>query len=230
MPNEAPDLGTIAAEVLSAQVNELELNSRDLPLEVHNAVADAVSPIKDTIDVGRLYESQRADILKDADLRPAAGTQRLLREAKARAEAIATQADRDGERAIEVLRERLTDAAQPTMDWSRESLARQELLIAFEGAKGAGAESVARKIAMYGSREAAAALITPFGRTLLAARGVKNLDSIFREVRDLNVAAAPGRAATNRELIAAKALTGLAGLGAAKGAAGSYVLSLLGRG
>ena len=99
-------------------------------------------------------------------------------------------------------------------------------------AQGSLARQRVWELAQHGSREALAAALTPFGRSLLIARGVtgRDLEETLETVRRYGAATAIERGETPREILSSSILGQLDALGAAKGAAGSFVLVVAQRG
>ena len=108
-------------------------------------------------------------------------------------------------------------------------MARQELALALGEATGDGAASRAILLAQSGSRECVAALNSPFGETLLQARGLtgRTLTETREAVRKIAAHSAAEESADVGEILAGKVLARVDALGAAKGAAGSYVYNAI---
>lgn len=192
----------------------------ELPQDVLDACQDCTGALRDLIAAGRQLEADRAELTRRRDLLPADGYERLWREAHADAKAKADQGQRDAERAYKRLEASLQDATLPAIPAGREALARDEAALALSVGN---PEAEPLDLAGFGNAEAVAALLSPWGKTLLRARGVRNPDKLLAEVRKLTVARAIGRGDT----AAARALRdSLGALGAAKGSAGSTVRDL----
>lgn len=223
------DFGELAENVYSKVSSELALSAPELGQAVHDAAGDFRAAFSDVIASGRKLEADAAELRKKRDLLPAAGFQRLKGEAINSAAELSAEADRRAGRAIETLRERLTDAAQPRLDPARESLARQELALALGEATGDHAAGRAITLAQTGSRECVAVINSDFGATLLQARGVtgRTFGETRATVRKLAARMALEKSANVEEILASKVLERVDALGAAKGAAGSYVYNAI---
>jgi hypothetical protein len=223
------DFGELAENVYSKVSSELALSAPELGQAVHDAAGDFRAAFTDQIAVGRKLEGDVAELRKKRDLLPAAGYRRLRGEAISAAAQFSAQADKSAAAAIESLRERLTDAAQPRLDPAREGLARQETTLALGEAKGDHAAGRAITIAQSGSREAVAALNSPFGETLLQSHGVsgRTLTETRAAIRKLAARMALEKSANVEEILAAKVLERVDSLGAVRGAASSYVIGAI---
>jgi hypothetical protein len=119
------------------------------------------------------------------------------------------------QRVLKRIGERADDAMLPKLAPSRESPARDELQVAFSGDRDPRAVAVA--LAMNGSDEVVACLLTPFARTLLVARGIENVDAVLADVRQAAVARAMKLGTSPAAQLKAKYY---AGMGALVGGAG----------
>ncbi|HET6683621.1 MAG TPA: hypothetical protein VFG75_07980, partial [Gaiella sp.] len=138
--------------------------------------------VRDGLAASRQLASDLADLERRRDLLPADGYERLVRDAKRDAEAKSSEAQQAAKRAYEQLEQSLLADAMPKLDPAREQLARDECHLAFTGS--AQPETAALNVAAEGSDEVLAVLLTGWGRTLLAARGVRNVDDLLRRVRE----------------------------------------------
>lgn len=217
------DVSVIAENLLDQATSELALRDRDHPQGVRDAAGDFAAAIGDTIAAGRQLQADLRELRAKADLMPEHGALRLRAEAIEAAKATAADADNRAKRALESLEEALTDAALPRFDPARETLARQELGLALGNATPANMAGVLNSVILHGSREAAAAIFTGFGKTLIGSRGLdpRQLDEALKSARKMAAETAADRGETTRELIASKALAGLGKLGAVRAAAGS---------
>jgi hypothetical protein len=218
-------MAELAENVISDVTRELALTSDALPQQVRDAHDDYTTAIGDIISTGRQLKTDLDELEAKRDLIPQNGADRLRLEAKNDAGRKYQEADRRAEQSLDRLRDSLLDAALPKLDPKREQLARDELQVALGNAQGPGAAGAAATLATHGSREAVAALFSPFGRTLLASRGVKGpeLNRLFDDLRRIAATAAIEHATTPGEILAGRALRKVNALGAARGAAGSYV-------
>ena len=108
----------------------------------------------------------------------------------------------------------------PRLDERREQLARDEAALALSAGDPAQA---ALRLAERGADEPLGALLSPWGRTLLAARGVDDIDGTLRDVRAIAVQ----RAAQRSDSPAAIALREHVGkLGIVKGTGGNVIRKL----
>jgi len=178
--------------------------------------------VRDAIGAGRQLEADRADLLRRRDLLPTDGYTRLWNEAHRDAKLKLDEAQGAANRAYSRLETALQDATLPKFDPSREQLARDECALALSNGN---PEAGALEFASRGNDEAVAALLSPWGKTLLRSRGVQNPEPVLRDVRKIAV----GRALDRGETPAAKALKEhFPALGAAKGSAGSQVRGFIG--
>ena len=193
-----------------------------LPQDVLDAAQDFQGALGDQIEAGRQLERDRAELARKKDLLPVDGYQRLWGEAHADAKGKTKDAERAAEHAFKRLETALEDAALPRFDASREALARDEAALAVSNGDPAMA---ARDLALRGNDEALAALLSPWGLTLLRSRGAADPEQALADVRKIAVQ----RALERQETVAAKALkTHLGPLSAAKGTASSQVRTLVG--
>jgi hypothetical protein len=119
----------------------------------------------------------------------------------------------------------LADQAIPRLNPERESAARQELDIVLSGSN---PEAAVRKLAMDGSHEALAVLVsTSYGRSSLEARGVQDPDRLITDARKTAASLAGQRGSTPREVVAGKLLGSAGRLAAAQGSIGANAQSAL---
>lgn len=222
-----PDLATITENIL-AESAEMGLASDVLPAEVRAAASDFARAIRDKVSAADQLGLDLNELHAKRDLLPEHGANRLRREALADAEAKVADAERRQAEAMKTLRAGLLDAASPQIDKAREALARQELEVAIGNAEGGAARSRAVSIAENGSNEAIAAMLSPFGTTLLQARGVtgRDLEEVLHSAKVIARSKVTERGGTARQLVAAKASTRLDRLASANSAAGSYFHSI----
>jgi hypothetical protein len=193
----------------------------DLPREVGDAAEDLQGALHEQLAIGRQLAADRAELDAKRDLLPPDGAARLWRDASQDAHARTLKAGRAADRAHQALEDALTAAALPTFDPRREGLARDECALAISGADPQGE---ALSLAERGNDEALAALLSPWGRTLLRSRGVDNPEPLLRDVRKVAVA----RARARGDNPAAQALKDhMSALAAARGSAGSQTRHLL---
>jgi hypothetical protein len=220
-------LADLAEQVLNDASRELALGSADMTQGVRDAAGDYRSAVSDVLAAGRQAAADLRELGQKRDLLPAQGAERLRNEAIAEASERSADADRRAARAYAKLEAELQAAALPKLNPAREQLARDELREALGDAQGARAITQALDVVRGGSYEAAAALFTTYGSTLLKARGVANPEADLAPVRKVAAAEATSRGKTPGELIAGAAYGRLGKLGAARGAAGSYTLKAI---
>lgn len=195
----------------------------ELPQYALDAAQDLTGALSDALAAGRQLEQDRHELTQRKDLLPEDGYRRLWGEAHVDAKRKTQEAELVVERAYTRLQVALEDAALPTFAPGREQLARDEAALALSGS--GNPETLARQLAMDGNEEALAALVSPWGRTLLASRGVENPKQTMREVRSIAVA----RALDHGETTAALALRDhFPALGVVKGSAGNATRMLVG--
>lgn len=195
----------------------------ELPQDVLDAAQDLTGALRDAIAAGSQIESDFADLNRRRDLIPRDGYDRLIRDAQRDAAEKVKTAQSAAERSYKQLQASLEEAALPQFKPEREQLARDEAALALSAGN---PELAATHLALYGNREAVAAMLSPWGKTLLLARGVRDPDRVLKEARKLAVV----RAKDEGDSPAAIALRDhLSGLGAAKGSAGSKARDLAGR-
>jgi histone H3/H4 len=227
MAVDVPDAGTVALDVLGAATRELALEHSEMPQAVRDSARDFRDAVTDTLATAGQLDADTAELRSKRDLLPAQGFQRLQREAVAEAHERYADADQRAQRALDEIRAALTDAAIPTLDPARETLAREELTMLAGTAEGPKLAERLVMLAFSGNREIVAVLLrTSFGRALLETRGVtgRDYDETVDGLRSVAAATAVQHGTTARELTAGAALERLAKLGAARGAAGSRLL------
>lgn len=224
------DLRDLAANVLDETSRELALDSSDQSQQVRDLGRDYRQAVGEILEAGDQLGRDLAELGKKRDLLPAEGYKRLRTEAMTEAEQRHRQADKRAGKLLEQLREQLISDALPKLDPKREALARDELALLIGDAQGNGVAQRLVDLAHTGSREALAVAVgTTFGRSLLETRGLKGrayVDAI-KSVRLVAAANATTKSTSPREIIASATLRSLGGLGAARGAAGGYVLNVL---
>lgn len=201
---------------------ELGLSAPELGELVHDVARDIGAAVSDAVTAPRNLDATMAKLRGQRHMIPRAGYELERQKAIDNATALSAQADRQLAAAIEVGREALIARAQPRLAQNREALARQELTLSLGEATGDGAASRAILLAQSGSRECVAALNSPFGETLLQARGVtgQTFTETRSAVRKLAARAALEKGEDPGEIMAARALERLDALGACRGAAG----------
>jgi hypothetical protein len=222
-------LRDLAEQLYASTVKELGLGSDLYSPAVHDAAADYKAAVDETVAAGRQLEADAAELYSKRDLIPEACYRRLQREMIAEAEERASGADLRTGAALERLRAAIDQDALPRLDPSREALARQELSLAVGEAQGSAAMSRVVTLAERGSREAAAALFSQFGSSLLEARGLTGRDhaEALQAARDVAAGVAAERGETATEILAGQARQSVGKLGAVKSAAGSYTLRVI---
>lgn len=191
-----------------------------LPQAALDAAQDLRDALRANMAAGQQLGDDLAELTRRKDLLPVDGHARLVADAKRDAIAKTAEAENATERAYSRLETALEDAALPTFEPAREQLARDEAALALSGG---APESAALQFALHGNAEAIAALLSPWGATLLRSRGVENVDRTLAEVRRVAV----DRAVSNDDNAAARAIRDhLPKLAAAKGAAGTKTRQL----
>jgi hypothetical protein len=226
-----PSMADHARSVLADETRALALDDAGYSPLVRANVEDHRAAVEDILSAGAELERQLAEVERDRDLYNPQGVQRLRRERIDLAEQAVAEAGHRAERALAELRVNLGEAVIPRVPTEREHLARQELAMLLD-ARGQSLVSTALAVANGESREALAALLSPFGRALLMARGVTGIDleQVMRSVRTIAVQTAdlhPGRH-TGAELTAAAALRSVDGLATATTFARQHVSRVAG--
>ena len=218
-------------DVTDSLINEAraELTSADLPANVVSSYADFANAVQTANGAGDQFASDMADLAEKRVLLPPAGHAHLASAALNDATETSGSAYRDAQRAHASLLDALTTAALPALDSSREALARQEAETALSRADKNTVVNQAVRLAGGASREAAAALLSPWGRTLLESRGVEggDLERAFSEIRQAAAQAASNHGTTKREKAAAAGLQAARKVESAVGASSSYVALVL---
>ena len=200
---------------------------REISPEAFQAAQDLEGVSADRLAIGATISKDLAEI----DERERTGyltldQARILKmhareEARAREESAYAEAKRAYERLGDAIDAELT----PKLDASREQMAREELQLAFPPVE-QNPEGKALWLAANANDEVVAALLSPYGRTLLQSRSVKYPDPILREVRKT----AAARASSRLDTPAARLRKAhYAGLTAVVGGAGSTTRRLAGR-
>jgi hypothetical protein len=223
MPPNTPTVSEVVENVLNEGTGPIiKAGMRgEISRETLDAAQDFKGIYQDALATGRQLEADLADLHGKKDLLPAAGFERLARDARAEADTKVRALDGDGRRAYERMKSGLEADTLPRFDPSREQLARDEAALALSGP--GDPSSLARDLALNGTEESVAALLSPWGATLLRARGVERPDAVLKSVRDVAVQRAIGEGRTT----AAQLLRGLGKLGAVMGSAGSETRSLV---
>jgi hypothetical protein len=198
------------------------LSAASLGQASRDAFRDATTAVRDVVAAGDQLDRDLAELDAKRDLLPQAGYSRLRREAEAEGRAREAEADARWRRSVAALRESLEQDAMPTFSPERESLARQELTMLVGDAQGQSAAAAALTVARSASREALAVLLrSPFGRSLLEARGLRGreLDEVLASARTVAAERALEEGASERERAAAAALRRLGEFASARGAA-----------
>jgi hypothetical protein len=198
------------------------LNSSELSQGARDAYADATRAVRDLVAAGDQRDRDLAELEAKRDLLPQAGYGRLRAELEAEGRAREADADARWNRSTAALRESLEADALPTFEPERESLARDELALLLGDARGPAAAGAALGIARSGSREALAVMLrSPFGRSLLEARGLRGreLEQTLSSARTIAAERTLDEGATERERAAAAALKRLGEFSSVRGAA-----------
>jgi hypothetical protein len=194
MSNEAEALQMARTSLDSAV---LGINTDAHPAYVKELVTGFHGHVGNALAAGAQLAADRAELRAKADLLPPAGAERLGREAQAEAEAAAKDAMRRARQSAEALRRAAMLEAMPQIDSAREQLSRSELDMLV--GTGSPAELLVRvhRIAEAGSRDAVAALLSPYGRSLLQTRGLSgsDLDGALTSAQKVVVESAEANAA-----------------------------------
>jgi hypothetical protein len=227
MSNEPRSQAEISESIMNEASAELAFNTGDYPREVKDAADDYRAAVSDVLSAGRQLERDLGELDAKRDLIPVSGAERLRREAVQEAQARAREADREADQAYARLEESLIEAALPTLDPSREQLARGELQLAVGNAEGFQLTSRAMRVATEGSADAVAALLQgTWGKTLFGVREVPNADAELKRLRRL--AASNTNKQNGRQMLAASALPRVGKLSAAKTAAHLHLSDVAG--
>lgn len=224
-----PDSAEVAAQIFEATSRELGFGAHVFPPTVRDAHDDARQALADEIAAVRQLEADLAELDGKRDLLPAAGYQRLRGEAVAQADVSVHTARQRGMQALARLKDELRAAAVPKVDPQRETLARDELKMLLAEAPPAEVRARALRIARRGSRDATAALLSPYGRGLLETKGLsgRSLDDAMDALTKMVAASAAERAgSTVEEIVASRAYESVDRLAAAIGNAGNSVRRL----
>lgn len=224
MPPRDPDIDEIIEGYLATSGGAIVKAGLDgdLPQDVLDAAQDLLDACQDQIAAGRQLRRDLDDLNRRRDLIPRDGYQRLVADAKRDARSKVDDADTAAKRALTRLEESLFEAALPKFQPEREQLARDECALALSNGD---PQAAALGLADHGNDEALAALLSPWGRTLLEARGVRNVDRMLADVRTVVRGRIIARADTPAAVVLRDHLSDLA---TAKGQAGYSVRQLAG--
>jgi hypothetical protein len=161
--SDSTDMAQIAQSVLSETASELQLGSDALPRQARDAFHDFVAAVGDLIQTGRQLQADYAELDAKRDLVPVDGWKRLRDQAIGEAQERSDGADRRARLAFDTLKAELQTAALPKVDEKREGLARQEFVDGLGDARGSAVRQRVVDLAQNGSREALAALLSPYG-------------------------------------------------------------------
>lgn len=219
----------LTEQLIASTVKECSLESALFSAPVHDALNDYRAAVNEPLSAGRQLQADAGELAAKKDLVAEAGYRRLkaemLREAKGRL----AGADLRAGQALERLKAAVDQDALPRVNPAREALARQELALGIGEAKGPEAASRALAISERGSREAVAALLSPFGQALLEAReltGRAHTEAIAA-CRQVAAVKASELGTTPTEILAGSVRASVGKLGAAKGSAGTYLLNCI---
>ncbi len=224
-PNQ-PDVETVVGNIINQDGGPIVRAGLDgkVSQATLDAAQDCMGALHEMIETGRQLERDLAELERRRDLIPVDGYHRLVGEAKKDARDKLTTAQAVADRSYQALEESLFEDALPRFAPEREQLARDEAHLAVSHGD---PHEAAVDLAMNGNDEAFAALLSPWGKTLLKARGVRDVDKVLRDVRRV----ARGRIAARMDTTAAKLLQDhYGGLGAAVGSAGTKARNLGARG
>lgn len=154
----------------------LGINANEHPNYVREIVGALNGHLHGALAVGDQYTSDRAELAAKGDLIPPAGAARLAGEAL-------TEAERNGKNELNAARQDVATLrraalldALPKVDPAREGLGRDELSMLIGTGSPAQIMTNVHRVAEHGSRDAVAALLSPFGRSLLETRGLVGAD------------------------------------------------------
>lgn len=222
MSDTTTDLGEVAGTIIAERKDSYL--DKDLPAEVHERFADFVVGVSGQLGAAAQLESDLRDLNAKADLVPAHGLARLRNEATGQATAAHERGVRQAQEAAAGIRAALAEAALPTLKPEREAPARQELALLLGNASGPRAQKAVTAIVQNASPEVIACLLSPFGKSLLATRGVsgRDYDETIGYAKTLTVKLAATKGETARERKAAALHEQVAQLEAAIGGAGTH--------
>jgi hypothetical protein len=212
--------GDLAPFISAGQRGQISKRAFELVQDIEGSAFDSIAN-------ARKLQKDLAEIEAGVKTGRLTGEQARLLAMNAREEARRFEAHAYAERIrdYEGLAEDLYAELVPTLEPSRESFAREELQLAF-GPSERNPEGRALWLATNANDEVVAALLSPYGKTLLQSRGVKAPERILREVRK-TVAM---RRASKLDTPAAYLLKNhYGGLSAVIGGAGSATRRLAGR-
>lgn len=173
MNTEAEAIQMARASIDSAV---LKIDTTSHPNHVRAIVGDYHRAAREAIASGEQLRADRAELASKADLILPAGAARLEREARAEASHNAKTALNGARSQVEILRRAAMLETLPKVDKERELLGRSELDLVL--GTGSPEQLLARvhDVAQSGSRDSVAALLSPFGASILKAKGLTGAD------------------------------------------------------
>lgn len=198
------------------------------PSGVQKLIASFKGHVSDALAASTQLEADLTELASKRDLLPAAGYERLEREARAEAAEKSQAALHGARQTLEAIRRAGLLGSQPTIDPAREQLGRAE----FDTLVGTGDPAqIATRVAQLaegGSRDAIGVLNSPYGRALLETKGLhgRDLDDTLASARLVVAQTATDNSGrhTAGELAAARLLTSASDLEGAV-VASSFALS-----
>lgn len=203
------------------------INTNEHPAYVSTLVGTFTGAINEAHQAAVQLTADRAELRAKADLIPPAGAARIEREAQAEAEAKGKDSLNRARTATENLRRAALLDALPQPAPEREQLGRSELSeILGTGSPEQIMERVHR-VAERGSRDAVAALLSPYGRAILETRGLvgSDLEGAIASARKVVVESAADNAGrhTEKELRSARLFRSVGDLEASIAASSFYL-------
>jgi hypothetical protein len=167
-------------DITHEALSDARIGDTDAPIAAVDAAHEAHEAVLDMLAVSATIENRLAD-LKDQRIHMTRdGHDLLKREAIEEAKSVAADTQRTFDRAYRTAEAEVLRSALPRFESEgRESLARQEFLLALGDAQGNDVASRVLGLARSGSPEVQAVLGTPFARTALIARGAANIDRVL---------------------------------------------------
>jgi len=225
MPKALPDPSEIALNLLGEpKVRELAAQGTVTP-QVVEAFEEYSSAIRGHKAAADEYVAIRDELNSRANQIQPQGLRDLQQQARQNYESASREYTHQAKRAFAKYEGALADQAIPRLTPERESAARRELDVVLSGGN---PESAGRKLAIGGSHEALAVLVsTSYGRASLEARGVPDPDRVIAETKKTVASLAGEHGSTPRQLIAGKLLKSASRLAAAQGSIGANAHSAL---
>lgn len=164
----------LAARTLTESIAGIDVQAQ--PSGVQKLLASFKGNVDDALAASAQLDADLAELAAKRDLLPAAGYERLEREARAEAADKSKAALHGARQKLEAIRRAGLLGSQPTIDPAREGLARGE----FDTLIGTGdpvqISTRVAQLAERGSRDAISILNSPYGRAALEAKGLQGRD------------------------------------------------------